>query len=160
MTEFNEPSRPRGGHYQPPLVTTLVILVVFVAGVFLLVRSPHVSSPTTTTTTQAAGSQTTTVKSSVTVQVANGTSVSNLAHRYTQQLTVDGWNALGAVNGPKVNSTVVYYNTNFQWAAAQIATSLGLSQSAVTALNGLSPVPNASNDDVIVIIGPNLAIAG
>jgi hypothetical protein len=94
-------------------------------------------------------------KAQVRVQVANGTNVAGLARTYTQSLMTQGWDTLPEMNGPSVTKTVVYYNPGFKWAAVEIATSINVSQSSVTALGGLSPVAGASGDDVIVILGPD-----
>ena len=63
----------------------------------------------------------TVAKSTVRVQVANGTKVSNLARDYSQELLTQGWNTLPGVNGPHEKSTIVYFNPGFKWAAIQIA---------------------------------------
>jgi hypothetical protein len=97
-------------------------------------------------------------KNKVPVQVANGTSVSGLARTYTQQLEALNWDALPQVNGPKVTATTIYYNPGFLWAAQEIAGEIKVSSSAIQPLNGLNPVPGASGDDVIVILGPDVAI--
>ena len=71
-----------------------------------------------------------------------------------------GWNTLPEMNGPKVNSTIIYYNPGFLWAAQSIATALKVSATDTQPLNGQQPVAGASSDDVIVIVGPELAVAG
>jgi hypothetical protein len=91
------------------------------------------------------------------VQVANGTKVANLARSYSQELLTQGWNTLPGVNGPHENSTVVYFNPGFKWAAIQIANKIHVGLHSIKALNGLRPVPGASSDDVIVILGHNSA---
>ena len=144
----------------------LIILILFVGATYLMLRSTN-SGPSnvaaTTTTTLASstggGSTSTTVpKNKVPVQVANGTSVSGLARTYTQQLEALNWDALPQVNGPKVTATTIYYNPGFLWAAQEIAGEIKVSSSAIQPLNGLNPVPGASGDDVIVILGPDVAI--
>ncbi|MFZ1061957.1 MAG: LytR C-terminal domain-containing protein [Acidimicrobiales bacterium] len=154
-----------GSHYQPALGVVFIILVLFVGATYLMLRSTN-STPssvgTTTTTTLAStggGSTSTTLpKNKVPVQVANGTNVSGLARTYTQQLEALNWDALPQVNGPKVTSTVIYYNPGFLWAAQEIASEIKVSTSAIQPLNGLNPVSGASGDDVIVILGPDVAI--
>ena len=148
----------------------LVILVVFVAGAYLMLRStkpgPAVAGTTTTTTVARGatshGSTTTTVvvKSQVRVQVANGTTVTGLARNFTQQLLTYGWDTLPQANGPHVSSTVIYYNPGFQSAARMIAAELKFPASAVTSLNGANPVSGAASDDVIVLLGLNAAVTG
>jgi len=92
------------------------------------------------------------------VQVANGTNVAGLAAKYTQILMVKGWDTLPAGNGTHVNSTIVYYTGQFRAEALEIASTIGVSSSSVQALGGLDPITGARSDDVIVLLGPNLAI--
>ena len=51
----------------------------------------------------------------------------------------------------------MYFNPNFKWAAIQIAHKIDVGFTRCQALNGLRPVPGASSDDVIVILGHNSA---
>lgn len=163
----HEPHAP-GSHYQPALSVVLIILVLFVAATFLMLRSsgpknPSAATSSTVTTPSSSTSSTTAAvvpKSQVRVQVANGTSVTGLARTYTQQLMTLGWDALPETNANKVTSTIVYYNPGYKWAAQSIAASIKVGGSAVQPLNGLSPVAGSSGDDVIVILGPDVAIAG
>ena len=163
MSESSQPhhgSNPPGSHYQPALSVVFIIVVLFVAAAFLMLR--YVSPTSTSGTTTLPPSQTTTTihhhtvaKSSVRVQVANGTKVPNLARGYSQELLTQGWNTLPGVNGPKEKSTIVYFNPGYKWAAIQIANKIHVGRHAIQALNGLRPVPGASSDDVIVILGNN-----
>ena len=164
-----EPPAP-GSHYQPSLGVVLVILVAFVAGAYLMLRStkpgPAVAGTTTTTSvapgTKSHGSTTTTVvvKSTVRVQVANGTTVTGLARNFTQQLLTYGWDTLPQANGPHVSSTIIYFNPGFQSAARMIASELKFPASSIRSLNGANPVAGASSDDVIVLLGLNAAVTG
>ncbi|MGD0852650.1 MAG: LytR C-terminal domain-containing protein [Acidimicrobiales bacterium] len=138
----------------------LIIVALFVAASFLMLR--YVSPASTSATTTIPPSETTTTihhhtvaKSTVRVQVANGTKVSNLARDYSQELLTQGWNTLPGVNGPHEKSTIVYFNPGFKWAAIQIANKIHVGLHSIQALNGLRPVPGASSDDVIVILGHN-----
>jgi hypothetical protein len=158
-----------GSHYQPRLGVVLTLLVVFVAGAFLVLHSPSPgasgpSASSTTTTTTAPGHHSTTTttppRSRVRVQVANGTLTTGLAGSYTQMLITQGWDALPQVNASsRVTKTIIYFNPGFQWAAQQIARQIKVAASAVTALNGQTPVPGASGDDVIVVLGPDVAVS-
>jgi hypothetical protein len=170
MSDVSHPqhgSHNEGSHYQPSLAVVLVILVLFVGATFVMLRNSGatpVSGTTTTTTTAAPTGPTTTTslvpKSKVRVQVANGTTITGLARANTQQLMTFGWDTLPEVNGPSTAKTTIYFNPGYQWAARQIAVELKLSISAVQPLNGLRPVPGASSDDVIVLLGPDSAIKG
>ncbi len=154
-----------GSHFQPATAVMLLLVALFVASAFLILRahSPATTATTTTTTTTTTpGHQTTTThppKARVTVQVANGTSTANLAHDYTQKLLTLGWDALSPVNASSnAAATVIYFNPGFHWAAREIATEIKVSPSAVQALGGAAPAPGASKDDVIVVLGPDIAI--
>lgn len=156
-----------GSHYQPSLIVVMIILVLFVGATFLTLRSTHASTPSgsTTTTIAATGSTTTTTtrvvaKARVRVQVANGTSTTGLARTYTQQLMTFGWDTLPELNGPKVKATTIYYNPGYLWAAKDLASEIKVGDSGIQPLNGLSPVAGASSDDVIIILGPDVAIHG
>ena len=157
---------PVGSHYQPSIGVVITILVLFVGLSFYFLRSSNAGTSTTTvagattTTTSGSTTKTTLPRGKVHVQVANGTSISGLACHYTQQLTIDGWSTLTQVNSSKVSSTIIYYNPGFGYAATAIASEIGAPASAIQPLNGLTPVANAQNDDVIVILGPNTAIHG
>jgi len=169
MSDPSQPhhgSNPPGSHYQPALSVVFIIVVLFVAAAFLMLRYVSPASPSSTVTTLPPSQTTTTVhhhtvaKSSVRVQVANGTKVANLARGYSQELLTQGWNTLPGVNGPHESSTVVYFNPGFKWAAIQIANKIHVGLHSIQALNGLRPVPGASSDDVIVILGNNSANKG
>jgi LytR cell envelope-related transcriptional attenuator len=165
MSDSSQPhhgSNPPGSHYQPALSVVLIIVALFVAASFLMLR--YVSPASTSGTTTIPPSETTTTihhhtvaKSTVRVQVANGTKVSNLARNYSQELLTQGWDTLPGVNGPHEKSTIVYFNPGFKWAAIQIANKIHVGLHSIQALNGLRPVPGASSDDVIVILGHNSA---
>lgn len=158
---------PSGSHYQPRLSVVLILLVLFIGATFAILRTstPASSSGSTTstsTTTPGTHSTTTTTlppRSRVRVQVANGTLTTGLARSYTQLLITQGWDTLPQVNAARAAKTIVYFNPGFQWAAQQIAAQIKVSKSAVTPLAGLSPVPGASGDDVIVILGPDVAVS-
>jgi LytR cell envelope-related transcriptional attenuator len=164
MSESSQPhhgANPPGSHYQPALSVVLIIVVLFVVAAFLMLR--YVSPASTSGTTTLPASETTTTihhrtvaKSTVRVQVANGTKVPNLARGYSQELLTQGWNVLPGDNSlSPEKTTVVYFNPKFKWAAIQIAHKIHVGLHAVRALNGLRPVPGASSDDVIVILGHN-----
>ena len=170
---MSESSQPRhdlgapGSHYQPALGVVLVLVVLFVLATFLMLRSssPSTSSFTATSipsTTVKSPKTTTTLasKSRVRVQVANGTKTTGLANSYTQQLITSGWDALAAVNGPQVAATVIYYNPGFKWAALEISHEIHTSAQSVQPVNGTVAVgvAGASNDDVVIVLGPDVAI--
>jgi biopolymer transport protein ExbD len=169
MSESSQPhhsASPPGSHYQPALSVVLIIVVLFVFAAFLMLRYVSPASNSSSVTTLPPSETTTTIhhhtvaKSTVRVQVANGTTVANLARKYSQELLTQGWNTLPGVNGPKEKSTIVYFNPGFKWAAIQIADKIHVGLHSIQALNGQRPVPGASSDDVIVILGHNSANKG
>lgn len=162
MSDTSQPqhgSTTPGSHYQPALSVVLIIVVLFIVAAFLMLRYVSLAAAPGVTTTLPSSETTTTVhhatvaKSSVRVQVANGTTIANLARSYTQELLTQGWNTQPQVNGPKETKTVVYFNPGFKWAAIQICNKIHISVHAVQPSNGLRPVAGASSDDVIVILG-------
>jgi hypothetical protein len=142
----------------------LIILVLFVGTTFVALRAHSASHPTTsttqpksTTTTTIKSTSSTVPKSQVSVQVANGTTTSGLASTYTTKLQLLGWNTLPRVNGPAETATVIYYHPAFLWAAQEIATEIGVAASAARPLGTATPVPGATGDDIVVILGPDVA---
>jgi hypothetical protein len=136
-----------------------IIVILFIGATFLMVS--HISLSSTPTTTTTSPSTTTTkpgttarvIKSRERVQVANGTDVTGLAATYTKKLMTQDWDTLPPVNGPTENKTVIYYNTGQLKAAQEVATTIHVSLSAIHPLGSLKPLPGASSDDVIVILG-------
>jgi uncharacterized membrane protein len=152
--------------YQPSPLRIGIILVAFIVGAAVLLASQHSSSPaqagassTTTVVTNSSSSvPTNTVPpSQVRVEVANGTTTPHLAANFSQQLTTQGWNTMQPTNAAHTNTTTIYYQPGYQWAANQIATQIGAPTTAVTPLGNLAPVAGAMTDNVIVIIGLDLA---
>ncbi len=148
-----------GSHYQPSLGVVFIIVILFVGATFLMVTNLS-SSPTSTTTTTLASTTTTApgstarvIKSHERVQVANGTTVSQLAAKYTQELQTQDWDTLPPINGPSEKKTIIYYKSGQLKAAQEVATTIHVSQSAVQPLGSLDPVSGASSDDIIVILG-------
>jgi hypothetical protein len=143
----------------------LVILVLFVGATFVSLRA-HSPAHKVTATTQPAKSRTTTTvattgttvsKAQVSVQVANGTTVTGLAGTYTTKLQLLGWNTLPRINGPAQTATVIYYHPGFLWAAQDIATEIAVPATAARPIGTATPVPGAGGDDVVVILGPDVA---
>jgi hypothetical protein len=131
-------------------------------------KKPTPDSGSSTATTQPAGGTTTTMKSGSTsttapkaqvkVQVANASSTSGAATKITQQLQASGWNTLPPVNATvQVPKSVIYYSPNQKTAALEIAAELHLTASSVQAMTSSVPVAGAAGDDVVVMVGPDLA---
>jgi hypothetical protein len=169
MSDSSQPhhsANPPGSHYQPALSVVLIIVVLFIVAAFLMLRyvSPASTAPSVTTLPPSETTTTihhTVAKSTVRVQVANGTTVPNLARGYSQELLTQGWNTLPGVNASApAKSTIVFFNPGFKWAAIQIAHKIHVSVHSIRSLNGQRVVPGASSDDVIVILGHNSANKG
>jgi len=151
-----------------------LVVVAVVLGIVLLdvgsrapvgtAASPTTTAPTSTTTTTtthtgSSGKTTTTVpRSSVHVQVANGTQTGSIAGAYTAALQAQGWNTLPAENtSTVVTGSTVYYAAGQEQAAAEIATFLHLPPSSVMQITSAAPVASISGVDVLVVAGNDLA---
>jgi len=165
-TPPNEPgsSSGRGVEHLNVVRAVLVVAAFVVVAALLLAKgtsteiSSGSSSVPVTTTTRAPVTTTTIPRSQIKVQVANASSTSGAATKVTQQLQTAGWDTLPPVNATaKVPTSVVYYAANRKPAALEIAVELHLAASAVQPLTASVPVPGAAGDDVVVLIGPDLA---
>jgi hypothetical protein len=168
-SHHNHRSNAPGSHHQPALSAVLAIVILFVVATFFMLRySPASSFAANTSTTSPFSSSTSTTqphskvgpKSQVRVQVANGTSTPGLARTYTQRLLTLGWDTLPQLNSNKVTLTIVYYNPGYKWAAQQIASDIHAGTHAVQLYNAQSLGFTVHTDDVILILGPDLAIVG
>jgi hypothetical protein len=109
------------------------------------------------TTTAVAGVTTTTTlgRSQVRVQVANGTKTAGLAAAVTARLMTQGWNMLPKLNGPRVGHTAIYYKSGYASQAVLIRQFLGAG--TLQLWTGAAPVPGALDDQIIVLLGPDIA---
>ncbi|MGO8826297.1 MAG: LytR C-terminal domain-containing protein [Acidimicrobiales bacterium] len=108
------------------------------------------SKSTTTTTTIAPGS--------VSVVVANATSVNGLAAHYTTVIGAGGWKMGTPIDAATTEATsAVYYASGFQEPAASIATTIGVKPTQVLPLTTATPVSGVTGVDVVVVIGADLA---
>jgi hypothetical protein len=158
-TPSHEAPHASGSHYQPSLGVVFIIVILFIGATFLMVTTIS-SSPTTSTTTTLPSTTTTkasttarVIKSRVRVQVANGTTVPQLAAKYTQELQTQDWDTLPPVNGPSEKKTIIYYKAGQLKAAQEVATTIKVSQSAIQPIGALTTVSGASGDDIVVILG-------
>lgn len=156
------PSRQRAGASSVHTVRAAVVVACFLVALFILLGpASHLTSasPTSsTTTTTIKHRPTRVVKSQTIVQVANGTSVGGLARHYTDILEAMDWNALPGINAATSPShTIVYFARGYQAAADLVAKELGVSTAHVTLRDGATGVVGAAHDDVIVVLGPDLA---
>jgi hypothetical protein len=146
------------------IVAAVVALVV--AGYIGSVVGPHFKSGSSSTTTTVPRLPPTTTTStvahaSVKVLVANGTQQPNTAGHFAQLLQQQGWNVATPQNTTLAASvTAIYFSPSKQQAAALIATEIGAPITAVQPLSASVPVTNATGNDVVVVIGADLAGKG
>jgi len=93
--------------------------------------------------------------------VANSTSVSGQAGRYTTVVKNLGYNALPAVDSTARNlrTSIVYYVSGFNAEAAVLASKLGLPKSAVLPMPATPPVVFINAANILVVVGLDLATA-
>ncbi len=98
------------------------------------------------------------VPSAIRVLVANGTSVTGAATRFTNALRTAGYNVLSPVNStsPAVSS-VVYFEKGDRADAMAVAQFLGVGAGAVQPAPSSLPVQSSMGAMVLVMIGPDLA---
>jgi hypothetical protein len=139
-----------------------VILLTFGLFVFFALRAvPSISvdgkiKDHHATTTPVNGVTTTTLgRSQVRVQVANGTKTPGLAAAVTARLITQGWNVLPKLNGPRVGHTAIYYKPDFASQAVLIRQFLEVG--TLQLWTGAAPVPGALDDQIIVLLGPDIS---
>jgi hypothetical protein len=153
-------------------VRALVVLIIFVVAAVALVNigtrptvsggaatPPPTTTPTTGKTKPVATTTTTTIPhSAVTVVVANATETNGLAAHFSSVLGAQGWAVQTPTDAATTEATSsVYYAAGEQAAATSIATTLGVASTNVLALTTSVPVTGVSGDDVVVVIGADLA---
>lgn len=158
--EQRSADEPRGvlGATRIDAVRAAVVVACFVVALALLLgpASNLVASSSTTSTTQH--HQLPPVhKNRVTVQVANGTSITGLANSWTQPLLTEGWAALPAASttGFHPTHTWIFFKAGQQQAAKLLAAELHVRHTYVTLLThqAIAAVQGAASDDVVVVIG-------
>ena len=155
------PERPKGRYQPVPRVTGAILLTFALFAFFALRAVPSISvggrvQHHHATTTAATGVTTTTLgRSQVRVQVANGTKTPGLAAAVTARLITQGWNMLPKLNGPRVSHTAIYYKSGYASQAVAIRQYLGAG--TLQLWTGAAPVPSALDDQIIVLLGPDIA---
>jgi LytR cell envelope-related transcriptional attenuator len=170
------------------VIAIFVVAVVVLVAVGTRPSVSSTAAPTTTTTAAASGSSTTTTAaggagsssttttsksghkgaatttsttvapSSVSVVVANGTSVTGLAAHYSSVIGAGGWAMQTPIDTSSSQSvSAVYYEAGMQQPAASIATSIGVKPTQVLPVSSSIPVSGVSGVDVVVVIGQDLA---
>lgn len=97
----------------------------------------------------------------VRVLVANGTTVSGAAGRYTETLTAGGYQTAAPSDAidKAVEATTVYFTAGYEAEAQAVASTLGSSPDNVTALPAAPVVEDNALANVIVVVGADLANA-
>ena len=165
MNESSSSPNPKSsgsvGHLNLPRAVGVTVAFLIVALLLLANGTdskPSADSGSSTATTQPSGGSTTIPKSQTKVQVANASSTSGAATKITQMLQLAGWNTLPPVNATvQVPKSVIYYAPNHKTAGLEIASELHLTASSVQPMTTSVPVAGAAGDDVVVMVGPDLA---
>lgn len=99
--------------------------------------------------------------SQVKVLVANGSSVNGAAGTQTDELEALGYVTATPTNAAeRVPATTIYYTAGFEPEARELATSLGLADTAVAMLPAVAPVDDLQLSNLLVVLGPDLASGG
>ena len=119
-------------------------------------------SSTTTTAGHGHGhggtTTTTAPHSSVSVVVANATSTNGLAAHYSTVISAGGWKMGTPIDASTTQATsAVYYASGQQAAAQSIANTIGVKPAQVLPLTTATPVTGITGNDVVVVIGQDLA---
>jgi hypothetical protein len=120
--------------------------------------TPLPTVPTTTTPAHA--------PKDVKVLVVNGTTVAGAASRVAQPLKVNGYNVLRAVDASAAvkastkASTVYYVTRDYEKDAKLLQQALALPPGPVTVIPTPPPAAEASQANVVIVVGPDLARAG
>jgi hypothetical protein len=122
----------------------------------------HAASSTTSTTSRhghGGGTTTTTVAhASVSVVVANATTTNGLAAHYSNVIGAGGWKMGTPIDATSSQATsTVYYAAGQQAAAQEIANAIGVKPAQVQPLTTAAPVNGVTGNDVVVVIGQDLA---
>jgi len=149
------------------LLVALVLGVVVLASIGRVAPTQNTAAtrpPVTSTTAPASSTTTTTLAThspaAVKVLVANGTSVSGLAGRFSGKLNAQGYDTLSPTDTlSPAKASAVYYLTGYQGDADAIAGIIGLSSGATQPFSSAVPVATTSAD-VVVVVGPDLASTG
>jgi hypothetical protein len=144
----------------------IVVGCFVLATVLLLGPASHVVAGTPSATTPTTQPPPPVVRSTTTVQVVNGTVATGKAEQFAQDLNTAGWDALPAedvspapTSATQATVTYVYFLPHQQPAAQLVATDLGVPAAHVKLRTRqvLDTVQGAAKDDVVVILGTDLA---
>lgn len=121
-------------------------------------QTPPTSTPGSTTTTTTAPSGGVQPNRTVSILVANASQSNGVAAYYSGKLSAAGWGTLTPVTATTSETTsTIYYASGRQQDALAVASSLGVAASSVQPLGGSVPVLGASQADIVVVAGNDLA---
>jgi hypothetical protein len=165
--DASEDAAPRRSASSVNTVRAGIVVACFVvATILLLGPASHVVAGVPNPTTPTTSPPPPVVRHTTTVQVANGTVATGKAEQYAQQLNAAGWDALPAEDvTPAPTSatqravTYVYFLPHQQAAGQLVAADLGVPAAHVVLRTRevLNTVQGAAKDDVVVILGTDLA---
>jgi hypothetical protein len=148
--------RRSSGHIDSVRAGVIVIAFLAALGLLLGPASNLVAVAPNSTTTHHTTPPKPVVKSKVRVQIANGTSVSGLAHSWSDPLALIGWDMLPPVDATTHPArTIIYFAVGEQRAGDVLANDLHVSHKYVTPIKARIGVAGALNDDLVVVIGRN-----
>jgi LytR cell envelope-related transcriptional attenuator len=147
------------------LLFQAALVIAGFAGAVIENHLREVTPATTTTTPTTAPPPTTSTvpHASIKVLVANATQQANVAGHFSQVLQEQGWSVSSPVNATASATTTSIYAgpaPNQQNAAMVIATELNLNPSVIKPLSSSVPVSTSTGNDVVVVIGSDLAGSG
>jgi len=151
----------------------ILLVVALVLGILILSKTetgasaPRVETkrPTTTKAPNSAATTTSTraprQPAAIKVLAANGSGVAGLGGKTGDRLTAAGYNSLAPTNTTTdISTSVVAFTPGFEGEAAAVATVLGLPPTSVQALEANPPVEDTKGADIVVLVGPDLEVAG
>ena len=147
----------------PALVGVLLLGAVIAVLIVATAGGGSARHAAATRSTNAPAAKSAFSPASVTVAVLNGTDGSQLAHRVEQKLSQAGYKGgtVATAADQTHKTTVVAYLPGYQSNAVHVASSLGLSGSAVQPVDQTAhaiacPPPSACGASVVVTVGSDL----
>jgi hypothetical protein len=153
----------RGGQSQFDVVRAGIVVVCFVVALILLLGpAGNLTAGAPTTTIRKGHHHVQKVaKNKTTVVVANSAGVNGAAASMSSTLSTLGWDVLTATTalGGIHQHTIVFFARGEQQAAKEVASEIGVNHKRVTLRTAEIEriVPGAKNDDVVVLLGKDLA---
>lgn len=98
--------------------------------------------------------------SEVKVLVANGSEVNGAAGAQSDALAALGYDTANPANAELVPATVVYYTPGYEAEAEDLAAAIDAGPEAVNPLPTPAPVADMQLSNLLLVVGPELAMAG